>query len=149
MINSISINCSDYGDYKSYYVSIDAMMYSEEDVSAEGDTFSTALDISEDTNGNITEVLIRAYGEDILPVYENMTEQEIMDIVKTVLSQKLSYLLPGIELFDDEWKVGEMQMFEGTHTIEGFDIEFDYLLDISVKPEGYFSWNVQLTYDAE
>ena len=149
MINSISINCSDYGDYKSYYVSIDAMMYSEEDVSAEGDTFSTALDISEDTNGNITEVLIRAYGEDILPVYENMTEQEIMDIVKPVLSQKLSYLLPGIELFDDEWKVGEMQMFEGTHTIEGFDIEFDYLLDISVKPEGYISWNVQLTYDAE
>ena len=148
-IESLYINCSDYGDYKSYYVSFDAAMYDAGDISADGDTFSTILDISEDTNGNITEVLIRAYGDEMLPGYETMTEQEIMDTLKPVLSQKISYLLPGIELFDTEWKVGEMQTFEGTHTIEGLDVELDYLLDISINPEAYSSWNVQLTYTAE
>ena len=149
MIESVSIDHTKYDTHNSYYVDIEAKMYDVGDIGAEGDTFTVRLNISEDLDGNISDIVIRAYGDEMLPGYEDMTEQQILNTLKPVISQKISYLLPGIELFDDEWKVGEMQTFESTHKIEGIDVEMDYLLDIHINTEGYFSWNVQLTYDKD
>ena len=149
MMEKVSIDYTEYDDHNSYYIDMDSVMYDVGDVSVEGDTFTVMLNISEDLEGNITDVVIRAYGDERLPGYEDMTEQEIMEALKPVISQKIQYLLPGIELFADKWEVGEMKTFESTHRIEGLDVELDYLLDITINPEGDFSWNVQLTYDCE
>ncbi len=148
MIDSVYIAGTDEGGMKSYYVSIDAAMYDVGNILLEGDAFSTILNITEDTNGNIAEVVIRTYGDEMLPNYENMTEQEIIDAMKPIVSQKISYLLPSIELSDDAWKLGEMQIEEETYTIEGFDVALECMWSVSLNPAGFLTWEVQLAYDA-
>ena len=82
----------------------------------------------------------------MLSALDDMDEKAILEKMKTVIPNKLTYLLKDIKTFTKEWKTGEMQTFEDTYKVEYFDMEMDYMLDITVNPEYEdISWNIQLT----
>ena len=137
---------SDSTTGKTYYVEIESMMYDKDDVSLEGDIFTIQISWDEDTEGNISGVLVRAYGDEMVPGHEDMKDADVLATVKPIISKKLTYLLKDIETFEDKWEIGEMKTFEGTYTVEGLASEFDYMLDVHINPDdAMFSWNVQLT----
>lgn len=145
-IDNVSIQKGIYDEYTSYYVSIDVMTYDKEDVSAEGDIFTVRVSLDEYPDGTIKDVVIRAYGDEMLSALDDMDEKAVLEKMKTVIPNKLTYLLKDIKTFTKEWKTGEMQTFEDTYKVEYFDMEMDYMLDITINPEDEdISWNIQLT----
>ena len=145
-VDSVSCQMSDSATGKTYYVEIESMMYDKDDVSLEGDIFTIQISWDEDTEGNISGVLVRAYGDEMVPGHEDMKDADVLATVKPIISKKLTYLLKDIETFEDKWEIGEMKTFEGTYTVEGLASELDYMLDIHINPDdSMFSWNVQLT----
>ena len=145
-IDSVSIQKGIYKEYTSYYVSIDVMSYDKDNVSADGDTFTVRVSLDEYNDGTLQNVLIRAYGDEMLSALDDMDEKAVLEKMKTVIPNKLTYLLKDIKTFTKEWKTGEQQTFEDTYKVECFDAEFDYMLDVNISPaDEFISWNVQLT----
>ena len=70
------------GEYTSYYVSIDVMTYDKEDVSAEGDIFTVRVSLDEYPDGTIQDVVIRAYGDEMLSALDDMDEKAVLEKMK-------------------------------------------------------------------
>lgn len=148
-IDKTSHQFADYANTTDYYTEIEAFMYDGNYIIEEGDNFSVTVLVSENKSGEIVDLLVRAYGYEQLPGYEEMSKEEIMAALKPVYTKKLTYLFNNIPLFDEQWKVGEMQTFEGEYKLDCFEEELDYMLDVKMNPDGDFSWNVQLTLKDE